>query len=181
LKGKPSSRKARLLLTAVARIGFTWCKNLWFNEAVAAAEEWADTDEPPLNLNDLRNRLRRRSVRSRSAESDWRQVGMEAISPNPRVTLAQFTPAVQSVFADAYREVFPNPFVMIEWKPEWATSTVRDLARTISEDHRFDVMPILADALQDAGCEHQMILGHCRGGGPHARGCWVLDGLLGWE
>jgi hypothetical protein len=43
----------------------------------------------------------------------------------------------------------------------------------------FAPMPILADVLQDAGCSHPDILAHCRGDGPHARGCWVLDLILG--
>ena len=42
-------------------------------------------------------------------------------------------------------------------------------------------MPILADALEDAGCTNQDILNHCRGGGEHVRGCWVVDLLLGKE
>jgi hypothetical protein len=43
----------------------------------------------------------------------------------------------------------------------------------------FAAMPILADALQDAGCDHADILAHCRGDGPHVRGCWVVDLALG--
>ena len=45
----------------------------------------------------------------------------------------------------------------------------------------FSAMPILADALQDAGCEKADVLDHCRGDGPHVRGCWVVDLLLGKE
>ncbi|WP_439629481.1 hypothetical protein [Gemmata sp.] len=40
-------------------------------------------------------------------------------------------------------------------------------------------MPILGDALQDAGCDHDLVLGHCRGAKLHARGCWVVDAILG--
>ena len=47
------------------------------------------------------------------------------------------------------------------------------------ESRDFTAMPILADALQDAGCEHAEILDHCRGPGPHVRGCWVVDHVLG--
>ena len=43
----------------------------------------------------------------------------------------------------------------------------------------FSPMPILADALQDAGCDSADILDHCRGSGPHVRGCWVVDLVLG--
>jgi len=63
--------------------------------------------------------------------------------------------------------------------PRWRTSTVRQLARGIRDEGAVDRLPILADALQDAGCENPDILTHLRGGGPHARGCWVVDLLLG--
>jgi hypothetical protein len=43
----------------------------------------------------------------------------------------------------------------------------------------FGGMPILADALQDAGCDNADVLDHCREPGEHARGCWVIDLLLG--
>jgi hypothetical protein len=49
------------------------------------------------------------------------------------------------------------------------------------ESRDFSAMPILADALQDAGCEDESILAHCRGPGPHVRGCWVVDLVLGRE
>ncbi len=46
-------------------------------------------------------------------------------------------------------------------------------------DRAFDRMPILADALQDAGCDNLNILNHCRQPGEHVRGCWVVDLLTG--
>jgi hypothetical protein len=55
------------------------------------------------------------------------------------------------------------------------------LARGIYDDRAFDRLPILADALIDAGCDDEAILGHCRGPGPHVRGCWVADLVLGKE
>jgi hypothetical protein len=65
--------------------------------------------------------------------------------------------------------------------PFWLTSTVLALAAGIYSDRAFDRLPILADALEDAGCGHADILAHCRGDGPHARGCWVVDLVLGKE
>jgi hypothetical protein len=59
--------------------------------------------------------------------------------------------------------------------------TVNHLAQAIYTDRAFDRMPILADALEDAGCTNQDILEHCRGGGEHVRGCWVVDLLLAKE
>jgi hypothetical protein len=64
----------------------------------------------------------------------------------------------------------------------WRTSDVMALATGIYEDRAFDRMPILADALQDAGCDSDDVLNHLRD--PHAshvRGCWVLDLVLGRE
>ena len=64
--------------------------------------------------------------------------------------------------------------------PDWRTSTVVALARQMYEARDFSFMPILADALQDAGCEHADILAHCRDpDAPHVRGCWVVDLALG--
>jgi hypothetical protein len=66
-------------------------------------------------------------------------------------------------------------------EPAWLTSTVVTLARQMYEARDFGAMPILADALQDAGCDNDDILTHCRVPGPHVRGCWVLDLVLGKE
>jgi len=61
----------------------------------------------------------------------------------------------------------------------WNNGTVPALARTIYDERRFEDLLILADALEEAGCLDKDILKHCRGAGPHVRGCWVLDLLLG--
>ena len=66
-------------------------------------------------------------------------------------------------------------------EPSWLTSTVVALARGIDADAAFDRLPILADALEDAGCADEDLLAHCRGSGPHSRGCVVVDLLLGKE
>jgi hypothetical protein len=63
----------------------------------------------------------------------------------------------------------------------WNDSTVRRIAQAIYDERAFDRLPILADALEDAGCDNADILTHCRGDGPHVRGCWVVDLLLGKE
>ncbi|HUR55082.1 MAG TPA: hypothetical protein VMZ71_13195 [Gemmataceae bacterium] len=79
------------------------------------------------------------------------------------------------------RDIFGNPFRPVSFAPSWGTSTAIALARQMYEARDFSAMPILADALQDAGCADADILGHCRGDGPHVRGCWVLDLVLGRE
>jgi hypothetical protein len=81
--------------------------------------------------------------------------------------------------ADLVRDIFGNPFRPVTVNPSWLTSTVVALAQGIYADRAFDRLPILADALQDAGCENEDVLNHCRSAGPHCRGCWVVDLLLG--
>jgi hypothetical protein len=86
----------------------------------------------------------------------------------------------QTEQAHVLRCVLGNPFQPVAFDPAWRTSDVVALARGIYDDRAFDRMPILADALQDAGCNNDDILAHCRDTGtPHARGCWVVDLVLG--
>ncbi len=86
--------------------------------------------------------------------------------------------AESSMQCQILRDIFGNPFRPVALDPRWLTSTVIDLARTIYEERVWERMPILADALMDAGCDSEEILNHCRGPGPHVRGCWVVDLLL---
>jgi len=76
------------------------------------------------------------------------------------------------------RDIFGNPFRPLTIDPRWLTPTVVSVANGIYSDRAFDRLPILADALQDAGCDNADILHHCRSDGPHGRGCWVIDLLL---
>jgi hypothetical protein len=79
-------------------------------------------------------------------------------------------------------ELFGNPFRVPRIEPAWLrwnAGTVPKLAEAIYEERVFDRLPVLADALEDAGCADADILGHCRSGGEHVRGCWVVDLVLG--
>lgn len=78
------------------------------------------------------------------------------------------------------RDVFPNPFRPVALEPAWRTEKVLALAGEAYAG-AFHILPILADALEEAGCDSADILAHCRGPGPHVRGCWVVDLLLGKE
>ena len=78
-----------------------------------------------------------------------------------------------------FLEHFGDPRRPVAIDSGWRTSTVLALARGMYESRDFGAMPILADALQDAGCDSDDILNHCRGPGPHVRGCWVVDLVLG--
>ncbi len=76
-------------------------------------------------------------------------------------------------------DTFGNPFRPVTVESGWLTSTVVSLAQAIYDERKFENMPILGDALEEAGCEEEQVLEHCRSAGPHVRGCWVVDLLLG--
>ncbi|MBA4190561.1 MAG: hypothetical protein C0467_21450 [Planctomycetaceae bacterium] len=77
------------------------------------------------------------------------------------------------------REVFGNPLNrMPAFDPQWRTDTVVQLARHANKTTEFEMLPILADALQDVGCDREDVLDHLRHGDPHSRGCWVLETIL---
>jgi hypothetical protein len=79
------------------------------------------------------------------------------------------------------RDVVGNPFRPTTPDPGWLSSTVVALAEAVYQDRTFDQLPILADALEDAGCHDADIFGHCRQPGNHVRGCWVVDLMTGTE
>jgi hypothetical protein len=79
------------------------------------------------------------------------------------------------------RDIIGNPFRQVAFSRLWRTDTALTLARQMYDTRDFSAMPILADALQDAGCDNDEILSHCRGDRPHVRGCWVVDLVSGKE
>lgn len=76
-------------------------------------------------------------------------------------------------------EVYGNPFRPVVLDPSWRTEAVAGLAAGIHADRSFERLPVLADALEAAGCGDADLLAHCRGDVPHVRGCWALDLVLG--
>lgn len=76
------------------------------------------------------------------------------------------------------RDILGNPFRPVAFEPSWRTDTVEALARGIYQGEAFDGMPVLADALEEAGCDDAEIIAHCREPGVHVRGCWVVDLIL---
>jgi hypothetical protein len=83
--------------------------------------------------------------------------------------------------AMVFRDVFGNPFRPIAFSPQWRTGHTVGMASQMYEERDFGAMPILADALEEAGCVEAGILAHCREPGVHVRGCWVVDLVLGKE
>lgn len=87
----------------------------------------------------------------------------------------------EPILCDLVRCVFGNPFCPVCVDPSWHTwnhGTIPRLAETIYRNRSFEDLPILADALEDAGCTEAQILEHCRQQSIHVRGCHVVDLLM---
>jgi hypothetical protein len=77
------------------------------------------------------------------------------------------------------RDIFgPLPFRQVTVEPSWQTLAVVALATSIYDERNWDDLPVLGDALQEAGCTDAELLAHVRGTGPHTKGCWAVDLLL---
>jgi hypothetical protein len=83
------------------------------------------------------------------------------------------------------RDIFGNPFrpwpALDQAWLVWDGGTVARLARAAYDERAFERLPVVADALEEAGCTDPDLLGHLRATTPHARGCWALDLLLGMD
>ncbi len=199
LSGHGSNRKLRLLACGCCRhpAMFRMLQSQRADSLVAVAERFADDE---VTWEDLVSAADAAPVVGASGGS-WR-------SPNPvRLSLAsQATRAARycaveeadeaawgvardganllgSATCDVIRDIFgPLQFHSISVAPQWRTDTAATLARQMYESRDFGAMPILADALQDAGCDSDEVLSHCRdANATHVRGCWVCDLVLGKE
>jgi hypothetical protein len=116
------------------------------------------------------------AVGTRMGEASAQPTAAPTVLADPVVS-PEFLRALRAVVLDA----FGNPFQPVAFSPEWRTKDAVALAAGMYEARDFANMPALADALQRAGCNSEAVLAHCRSGGPHFRGCWVIDGVLGKE
>jgi hypothetical protein len=143
--------------------------------AGAELDEWAEEEG---NLNRLRGRVGHKHKPSLAVDA--------AYMANALMTFDVHDPYDPTLRRHArllllppLRDIFGNPFRPVSVSPTWLTSTVVALASQMYESRDFSAMPILADALQAAGCDNTDILTHCRQAGEHVRGCWVVDLVLG--
>jgi hypothetical protein len=91
-------------------------------------------------------------------------------------------PGLRPRLCGLLREVAGSPIQPVQAVSAWLeahAAAAPAIARAIYEERAFDRLPLLADALEDAGCTDAALLGHLRGPGPHVRGCWALDLVLG--
>ena len=79
----------------------------------------------------------------------------------------------------AVHDIFGNTFHPLNHVSFKLAGPVIALGQAIYSERSFDRLPILADAMEEAGCNNEEILNHCRSGGEHSRGCWVIDLVMG--
>jgi hypothetical protein len=211
LKGKASDRKLRLTLCAIGRLWPDIDVREEDVASLQVAEKYADGELSLNEVNAVRNKQKRVQFRHLHGPVLIRwssqllcprkmlvQSCFELCARTLRARIVEITDdptwerdrrqrhdlfgRERPAFAALLRDIFgPLPLCPATITPTWLTSTVVSLAHGIYADRAFDRLPILADALQDAGCENADILTHCRSDGPHVRGCWVVDLVLGKE
>jgi hypothetical protein len=189
LKGRASDRKSRLFAVACCRGVWPLLKPKLTRRVVTVAERYA---EGKASRSELRSAFWALSERTEPAAKAARWAAAEDAGEAARLTREWVRVLVASARggedgrrqADLLRDLIGNPFRSVTLAPswlDWHDGLVVLMARRMYDSRDFADMPVLADALEEAGCADADILGHCRSGGEHVRGCWVVDLLLGKE
>ena len=198
-KRTPSLRKVRLYATAT-------CRRFWDElpmpeccELVEAVEDYTEGDVAWADVMDAKRAAQHVAAgryatwgRSAAGQRAWELFRAAECTADTRLwyalavyawsislTTRLYTGKADGAQCDLIRDVFGNPFRNVKFDKKWRTDTVTALARGMYAARDFSGMPALADALQEADCADAAILAHCRGPGPHVRGCWVVDLVLG--
>jgi hypothetical protein len=204
LSGTPSDRKRRLFAGACCRRIWHLLATEPPRQLVEQAERAADGFSASADVADFAKQVLSSRSQGQSASklaviaAFWAGVGncREASRCAASAMASDRTPfdrgqALWRRFAkderraqsDLLRDIFgPLPFRPITVDPAWLRwnwGTVPAIAEHVYDDRAFHDLPILADALTDAGCNNEEIVAHCRSEGPHVRGCWVVDLILG--
>lgn len=198
---KVGKRKLRLFACGCCRMVWHLLDDEALRSALGVAEQFADGAAGKDELRRGHERMRGRLADRYSQGPQWaeRQIVGELVRDacSPQAGSAALGPTCfekplgsyslgsldgAAVLCHLLRDVFGNPFRPIVINREWLAwndRSVEAVAQSIYDERDFDRLPILADALEDAGCDDEAILVHCRGPGPHVRGCWVVDLILG--
>jgi hypothetical protein len=192
LWGRASKRKLRLFAVACCRRVWPQLDDEQSRRAVEEVERYVDGRATTQELRVAHGSAWKAwGMPARTAASDASVVDGESFRADHVASHAAWaTPGrtragERQAQAQLLRCIFgPLPFRPITLGPSWLTwhsGLLVSMARQMYDSRDFSDMPVLADALEEAGCQDQDILGHCRSGGEHVRGCWVVDLLLGKE
>jgi hypothetical protein len=178
LRNQATDRKLRLFAVACCRRLFHLPADDRNRNAVEVAEQYADgratynelmKGRASIGTSDLSVVLAHAASPIAAHAAEWGIRGAR-LAADERVERVTQSALLRCIF---------NPFRPVTLNPAWRTSNAIALAQSIYDDRAFDRLPILADALEDAGCDNADILNHCRQRGEHVRGCWVVDLILG--
>lgn len=197
LAGRASERKARLFAVACCRRIWHLLTDQGSRKALEVIERYADGMASEADLESATTLalepVLARSFCSRSPKPSAGEAVPGAVwyAANRAISwekttryVAEMTArandlkAEQKVQAVLLRDIFGNPYRPVVVERSWLSPKVVGLAQAIYDDRAFDRLPVLAAALEEAGCNDAAILSHCRQAGPHFRGCWVVDLLL---
>jgi hypothetical protein len=200
VRGRASDRKLRLFAVACCRRIWHLLSDKRSRKAVVISEQYADGLVTEAELRKAGHAAWQAACKSSTGkavrgEPDLRHWAWEAVRTaqydNLRLrncVLGVITAVVEAVNDErrfdpslVLRELFGNPFRPVGVESVWLAwndGTVVRIAQAIYDDRAFAELPILGDALEDAGCTDRALLDHCRAGGEHYRGCWVVDLLL---
>jgi hypothetical protein len=127
----------------------------------------------------LPDAVRAAEAAARALDQEWRERHASLSSVEIEERRRRGNPEERAYQCRLLADLLPDHPVAADpaWSA-WQHGQLVSLARAIYDEGRFEDLPVLADALEEAGCAEPAILEHCRGPGPHARGCWVVDLLL---
>jgi hypothetical protein len=197
--GKVSARKLRLLVCACCRRVWDLLLDDRSKEAVEVSEQYADGTADDAALASARRNANAAYQRARKQHGPqaFRHFGAAHLALQATAQRVRFDPhdneflqgaaerkdkTERKARSELIRDLFgPLLFRAASVDPAWVSSTVSALARNIHEEGGFKQLPILADALEEAGCTDTAILSHCRLPGVHVKGCWVVDLLTRQE
>jgi hypothetical protein len=202
---KVAPRKLHLIAAAFIRQIHYKSVELEWAQAIHAVESWADQLMVKRDVTRFHTRFRsqqeepswntRRNSLS-EVEFDWPRyhivnallhltsLNCDKVDDISRLIISASEPNrqqdVSKMQIEIVHDVVGNPFRPVAFDPAWQTTTAISLAQTMYDARDFAAMPVLADALEDAGCAVPDVLNHCRDPkGAHVRGCWVVDLVLG--
>jgi hypothetical protein len=204
VRGKVSDRKLRLFAVACCRRIWTMLGDPRCQKAVRIAEYYADGLAERRELAIARTEVIRAESGPAGRAAYWSannrmsdevvqtihvaaveavaRAAVESVSVNHDAVWDRTVAVAQRDVAADLREIVGNPFrsprLDTDWLA-WRSGTIRQIARNIYDTRRFDEVPVLADALEDAGCDDTAMLRHFREQVPHVRGCWAVDLVLG--
>jgi hypothetical protein len=192
LRGKVTDRKLRLFAVACCRRGRSILRSRTTLAALDALEAYADGLITRKAMDERRTAWYQRFDYPFPISGTWNSALAQATITHTKVWAGEAAEQAaraskrpekeQHLQARFLHDIFGDPFHPLAVEPSWLAwndGIVLKIAQNIYDERAFDSLPILADALDDAGCDNVDILEHCRQPGPHVRGCWVVDLLTG--